>query len=119
MTPRLRSQVLSEFRGYWEPKKRPDRCVTIHDALGPVLKKFGLAERLDENEINQVWHELVGDFVAQHSKPDRLKDGVLYVRVIQSTLLYDLDREWKPEVLRKLRAKFGPRKIRNLRFCAG
>lgn len=119
MTPRFRSQVLAEFRGYWESKKRPNRCVTIVEALGPVLKQYGLAERLDENEINQLWLELVGDFVAEHSKPDRLKNGTLTVRVLQPTLLYMLDREYKPEILRKLRARFGPRKIRGVRFCAG
>ena len=119
MNSKLRAELLAEFRGYWEPKKRPDRCVSVHDILGPLMKKLGLSDRLDEAEIGRTWSEMVGDFLGEHSKPDRLKDGVLYVRVLQPTLLFELDRVWKPEVLKKLKAKYGPRKIKDIRFRAG
>ncbi len=119
MNPKLRAEILAEFRGYWEPKKRPDRCVTVTNVLGPLMKKLGLGDRLDEAEITRTWDDLVGDFLGSHSKPHRLKDGVLWVRVIQPTLLYELDRVWKPEVLKKLKAKYGPKKIKDVRFCAG
>ena len=119
MNPKLRSQILAEFRGYWEPKKRPDRCFPVGDVLGPLLKKLGLGERMQEEEISRTWSELVGEFLSNHSKPDRLKDGILYVRVLQPTLLFELDRVWKPEVLRKLKAKYGPKKVKDVRFRAG
>jgi len=119
MNARLRAEILAEFRGYWEPKKRSDRCVAVGAVLGPLMKKLGLGDRLDEAEIGRTWTELVGEFLGSHSKPDRLKEGVLYVRVLQPTLLFELDRVWKPEVLRKLKAKYGPKKIRDIRFRAG
>lgn len=119
MTPRLREQILSEWRGYSTPKPQPDRCVQISNALGPLMKKLGLGERLQESDIQKTWTTLVGEFLAAHSVPDRLREGVLWVRVIQPTLLYELDRVWKPEILRKLKAKYGAKKIRDIRFRAG
>ncbi len=119
MTPRLRAEILAEFRGYREPKPRPERCFAVGDLLGPVLKKLGLGDRLEEAEITRLWGELVGDFLSGHSAPDRLREGVLYVRVLQPTLLYELDRVWKPVVLRKLQERYGPKKIKDIRFRAG
>jgi len=42
--------------------------------------------------------------------------GILHVRVIQSSVRYELDRAWKPEIIRKLRERFGEKTIRDLRF---
>ena len=42
--------------------------------------------------------------------------GILHVKVIQSSVRYELDRIWKPEIIRKLRLKFGEKTIRDLKF---
>ena len=80
------------------------------------MKKMGLEERLNETEVMHAWKEIVGDFIASHSAPQRFSRGVLYVQVLQPTLHYELDREWKPEILRKFKARFGARRIREVRF---
>jgi oligoribonuclease (3'-5' exoribonuclease) len=58
----------------------------------------------------------VGDFIAQHSQPERLVAGILHVRVIQSSVRYELDRTWKPQIIRKLRDQFGEKVIRDIKF---
>jgi hypothetical protein len=36
--------------------------------------------------------------------------------VIQSSVRYELDRTWKPEIIRKLREQFGEKTIRDVKF---
>ena len=51
--------------------------------------------------------------------PSICPDGVLYVRVIQSSVHYELDRNWKPRIIEKLKARFGARRVRDIRFRIG
>jgi predicted nucleic acid-binding Zn ribbon protein len=83
------------------------------------MQKLGLEERLRESEIIAAWTSLVGEFIARHSCPMALTEGVLFVNVLQPTLHYELDRIHKMEILRKLKQKFGARVIRELRFRLG
>jgi hypothetical protein len=51
--------------------------------------------------------KIVGDFIAAHSTPVALRKGILYVRVLQPALHYELEQISKPEILRKLKQRFG------------
>lgn len=88
----------------------------ISEVLGKLLPKLGIENRIKEGDILHAWVGIVGDFIAQHSQPERLEKGVLYVRVIQSSVRYELDRVWKPEIIRKLRERFGEKTIREVKF---
>lgn len=119
MTPDTRARVLSEWRGYREQPALPDRTHSVHQTLEAVMRKLGLHERLTEAQILAAWKEIVGDWFALHTCPDRIRDGTLYVRVVQSSVLYELDRNWKPKIIQKLKARFGAKVIRDLRFRIG
>jgi len=83
------------------------------------MQKLGLKERLRESEVINAWSSIVGEFIAVHSTPVALRDGVLYVRVLQPSLHYELERVAKTQVLRKLKLRFGGKTIRDLRFRLG
>ena len=108
-------RLLHEWRGI-SSEVRPDRARPIGDVLGKLLPKLGIATRIKEADIQSAWVGIVGEFIAQHSQPDRLVAGTLHIRVIQSSVRYELDRVWKPEIIRKLREQFGERTIRDIRF---
>lgn len=91
----------------------------IGATLAKVMAGLGLQDRLKEDEVLKAWQEIVGDFVAAHSSPHRLKDGVLTVHVLQPTVHYELDRIWKREILAKLKERFGARTVREIRFRIG
>jgi predicted nucleic acid-binding Zn ribbon protein len=74
---------------------------------------------LREEEIIAAWAEIVGDFFARHSRPVRLHQGVLVVNVLQPTVLYELDRQWKSVILAKLKTRFGGKLLKELRFRVG
>ena len=115
----LRERILAEWRGLPDKPPTAHSAISVGEGLKKVMQGLGLQERLSEAQVLQCWKEMVGEFIASHSCPSRLKEGVLYVNVIQPTILYELDREWKPQILQKLKKQFGARVIREVRFRAG
>ena len=119
MNPSLCAAVIAEWRGLPERKMRPDRWQAPADLLPKLMQRLGLRERLHETEVIEAWSKIVGEFIAAHSAPVALREGVLYVRVLQPALHYELEQVSKVEILRKLKKRFGTKTIRDLRFRVG
>src|SRR5919206_1580293 len=102
----LRDAVIAEWRGLPEPKPRPDRWKAAGELLPTVMQKLGLRERLHETEVMEAWTQIVGEFIAAHSAPVALRDGIVYVRVLQPALHYELEQIAKIDILRKLKQRF-------------
>jgi predicted nucleic acid-binding Zn ribbon protein len=119
MSSSLRAAVIAEWRGLPERKMRPDRWQTSADVLPKLMQRLGLRERLHETEVIDAWSKIVGDFIAAHSAPVALREGILYVRVLQPALHYELEQVSKIEILRKLKQRFGGKTIRDVRFRVG
>src|SRR5437588_13065497 len=116
MNSALRATVLQEWRGLPQIIPRRDRCQQSSDLLPALMQKLGLKERLREAEVIEAWSSIVGDFIAAHSAPVALRDGVLYVRVLQPALHYELEQIQKREVLRKLKVRFTGRPVKAVRL---
>ena len=119
MNPSLRATVIAEWRGLPEKKTRPDRFQTTGNLLPKIMQRLGLRERLHETEVIDAWSKIVGDFIAAHSAPVALREGILYVRVLQPALHYELEQVSKIDILRKLKKRFGGKTIRDIRFRVG
>jgi predicted nucleic acid-binding Zn ribbon protein len=119
MKPFLRRRVLEEWRGLPQPGPEADRTVSVGAVLASLAPKLGLSQRLQEEEVVAAWGDIVGEFFARHSRPTRLQQGTLFVQVLQPTILYELDRHWKPMILAKLRERFGGKCIQAIRFKVG
>ena len=119
MNPSLRAAVIAEWRGLPDRKMRPDRWHSPAELMPKLMQRLGLRERLRETEVIEAWSKIVGDFIAAHSAPVALREGVLYVRVLQPALHYELEQISKSEILRKLKQRFGSKTIRDIRFRVG
>lgn len=119
MSSSVRAAVIAEWRGLPEKQPRPDRWQAPSDVLPKLMQRLGLRERLHETEVIDAWSKIVGDFIAAHSAPVALREGVLYVRVLQPALHYELEQISKSEILRKLKQRFGGKTIRDVRFRVG
>lgn len=119
MTSDFRARALAEWRGYRERPEKEDRTQAVAQALEKVMRQLGLDDRLTEAQILGAWKEIVGDWFALHTCPERLRESVLHVRVVQSSVLYELDRNCKTQILQKLKARFGARRVRDIRFRIG
>ena len=119
MNPSLRAAVIAEWRGLPEPKARSDQFRATGELLPKIMQRLGLKERLHEAEVIDAWGKIVGDFIASHSAPVALREGVLYVRVLQPALHYELEQVSKVDILRKLKQRFGGKTVRDVRFRLG
>src|ERR1700746_3379115 len=119
MNRSLRAAVIGEWRGVPERKMRPDRWQAPSDLLPKLMQRLGLRERLHEAEVIDAWSKIVGEFIAAHSSPVALREGILYVRVLQPALHYELEQVSKIDFLRKLKKRFGGKVIRDVRFRVG
>jgi predicted nucleic acid-binding Zn ribbon protein len=119
MNASLRAAVIAEWRGLPEKKLQADRWHSPTELMPKLMQRLGLRERLRETEVIDAWSKIVGDFIAAHSAPVALRDGILYVRVLQPALHYELEQISKTEVLRKLKQRFGGKTIRDVRFRVG
>jgi predicted nucleic acid-binding Zn ribbon protein len=119
MREALRKRIIAEWRGLPESDDKIDRTVAIRDVLQQLAPKLGLEARLREEEVIAAWSDIVGDFFARHSRPTKLNQGILLVNVLQPTVMYELDRQWKSMILSKLKKRFGGKMIRELRFRLG
>jgi hypothetical protein len=77
MNSNLRAAVISEWRGLPEKKTRPDRFQSAGDLLPKLFQRLGLRERLHETEVIDAWAKIVGEFIAVHSAPLALREGIL------------------------------------------
>ena len=115
---RHKKTILQEWRILPEVRKeRPFK--ELSDEVGLVLEGFGLQEKFTENEVRSAWKDIVGDFIAQHTRPHSLLQRVLEVRVVQPSILYTLEREMKPQILSKLQNAFGRKAINEVKFRIG
>jgi predicted nucleic acid-binding Zn ribbon protein len=119
MNPGLRARVIAEWRGLPETVFPKDTSRPVGEEIRKFLGKLGIQHRVDQQEILSLWKEVVGEFLAQHSSPAQLTEGVLIVRVLQPTVHFELERVWKRVLLEKLQARFGPRTVRKIRFQLG
>jgi hypothetical protein len=119
MQESLRNYVIAEWRELPPSGEEVDRTLSVREVLDQLAPKLGLEDRLREEEIFAAWEEIVGDFFAKHSRPVRLQQGLLVVSVLQPTVLYELDRQWKELILTKLIKRFGGTLIKNIRFRIG
>ncbi len=84
-----------------------------------MVRRSQSAARVHETEVIDAWSKIVGDFIAAHSSPVVLREGILYVRVLQPALHYELEQVSKIDILRKLKRRFGAKVIRDVRFRVG
>jgi predicted nucleic acid-binding Zn ribbon protein len=119
MNASLRAAVIAEWRGLPQRKLQPDQWQSPAELMPRLMQRLGLRERLRETEVIDAWSKIVGDFISAHSTPVALREGILYVRVLQPALHYELEQISKTEILRKLRQRFGAKTIRDVRFRVG
>src|SRR5204862_1509366 len=119
MKTSLRARIIAEWRGLPGKAVTHNRWALPADVLPNLMQRLGLKERLHETEVADAWSNIVGEFIAAHSAPVALRDGVLYVRVLQPALHYELEQVSKMDILRKLKQRFGGKIIRDVRFRVG
>ncbi|MDD5436193.1 MAG: DUF721 domain-containing protein [Candidatus Omnitrophica bacterium] len=99
-------------------KKEKPRDGLIEKILKDVIKNLKSKKRVSEEDILKAWKEAAGEKAATHTKPVSIRRSVLTVNVDDSGWLYELAIK-KAELVKKLEAGLGGKKIKGLRLRIG
>lgn len=91
----------------------------MQDLLPSFLDKLNRSYSVKPDRILDAWPEIVGPHIAPMAKAIRFSEGVLLVKVSNSTLLSLLNHSHRDELLLKLRRKFPKTLIKTLVFRLG
>ncbi len=94
----------------------PYRVFTTEQVVPSVMKKIGLDQPMWEQRLAGEWESVIGEQVAQHTRPGRLQHNILYVYVPNSVWLAELRQFAEKAMLEKLQARFGPARIKGIRL---
>lgn len=97
-----------------KPTSRP-----VSHILPQVLGKIGSAYKERPDLILAAWPEIIGERLAPMARAVSFSDGILTVRVKNSTLHSLLSQKDKPRILRSMREKFPQSTIKNVVFKLG
>jgi predicted nucleic acid-binding Zn ribbon protein len=120
--PTRRESIHDELTGEWlgcaKPIDAGRNISAAADWVEEILRNQFFADSLDEEEVKKAWKEIAGDFIGAHTEPVSAKDGHLILRVTQPAMRFHLE-QMKPDLLRRIRERFGEGKIRSVRFALG
>ena len=92
---------------------------SLRQLLPSVLRQIGRRHEERPDLILAAWPSLIGERLSPMTKAVSFVDGVLTIKVRNSSLLSLLAQHERPRLLRELRMKFPNATIRNFRFCIG
>lgn len=90
------------------------------DTLLPsFLRKLGESQRERPDLILAAWPEIIGERLAPMARAQSFEEGILTVKVSNSSLLSLLVQHERARLLGELKKRFPAAKIRDIRFRIG
>lgn len=90
----------------------------INAILAGAIRKLGVGRQFAVHSLLGHWRQIVGDDVADHSRPFKVEYGTLWVSVDSPVWTHHLTL-LKPTILEKIRQYAGEKLVTDLRFQAG
>lgn len=90
----------------------------IADLLQRFLRESPLSEGLERQRALEIWPEVVGSTIADHSEAISLERGVLHVRVDGSVWAQELTM-LQEQIKAGFARRLGPGAVREIRFTSG
>ena len=94
----------------------PKNEIEVGGLVPGILRNMGLEQELWQKQLFEEWVSLVGPQIARNARPGQVEGTILTVYVTSSVWLNELSRFAKPQMVQKLKAKFGANRIRGIRL---
>jgi predicted nucleic acid-binding Zn ribbon protein len=89
--------------------------VSLRAALDKTLKQYRMPWALEAYKAFSMWEELVGGKVAEHTKPSRISNGIMYVQVDDPVWLTQI-KYMKMGILSKIETRIKKGVLKDIRF---
>lgn len=91
---------------------------SIHSILEKTLKSLEIDVPVKSYSILMAWKEIVGETIADHAQPRRIRNQILFIDVVHPTWMQQL-QFLKSDLLKKVNAFLGEPRIQDIRFRLG
>lgn len=95
--------------------KGADGPARVGDLVEGVLRSAGVREQVERQRVLEAWDEVVGEKIADVTRPVRVSGPVLFVEVRSSAWLMELDL-MKHRILERLNQDRDEGRIEKVRF---
>jgi len=101
-------------------KKRPNVAepTSAADLIDVVVGQLGGDERAFEQRVFLAFHDAVGTALSRHSRPERIVDGTLFVRLDSAAFAHELTL-LRAEVVARLKTALGDDAVKTIRTRVG
>ncbi len=90
----------------------------LGDILDRTVRRLPLKRRLDDYAIWDIWEDTVGPAVARNARPEKIRNGTLFVKVRAATWMQQL-QYMKDILAEKLNQRLEREAVRNIFFVVG
>jgi len=90
---------------------------SLDNILKEVISELNMGHKLKLSGIFNHWEEMVGTQISKKSRPKRLREGILYVSVANSTWANELDL-MSGHLIEKINSYLGYNLVKGIRFKA-
>ncbi|MCH1430035.1 MAG: DUF721 domain-containing protein [Chlamydiales bacterium] len=104
---------------FYKKKSTGLTSVNIGDMIPRFLSDLGKNFHERKDLLLAAWPDLVGPRIAKMTRVDSLYEGVLYVKVSNSTLHSLLSQSEKGAILRKIKQRFPKITLNDIKFRIG
>lgn len=94
---------------------RTKKPKALGKTIAQLLKNMGIEQRIKEHQALNEWSEIVGEKVAAVTRANKVVDGILFVKVKNSSWRNELIY-MRQEILVKIDQTVGTGVIKELRF---
>ena len=94
---------------------QPAKLQKIGDILQKALKRHHIPLRLEDQQLQKIWFEVVGPKIAAYTRPDAIKRDILFVKVANSVWMQQL-HFLKQDILEKINREYKNNPIKNISF---
>jgi len=87
----------------------------LEAALKSLIKNLGIEQTVLENQVVQYYPIVVGQRIAEVSQAEKIENGILFIKVINSTWRNEL-YYYKKDIIQKLNKKIGETIVKEIKF---
>jgi predicted nucleic acid-binding Zn ribbon protein len=98
--------------------KRDPQIEQLGEVLDKSLKRLDPSGRLDDYGVWPIWNETVGPTIARNAQPEKIRNGILFVKVTSPVWMHEL-QYMKEMIADKLNQKLRAKTVENIFFVVG
>lgn len=95
-----------------------DSLKSTRSLIEGLLGNLGISNKIEQHKIWSIWQDAVGEHIAEHATPSRIRNNVLEIKVVHPVWMQQLQL-LKPRLLKQINEHLGDTPIHDLYLRRG